>query len=344
MMTIAPLSMRVPRKYTGFTLVELLVVIGIIGLLIGLLLPSVQTAREAGRRASCKNNIRQLSLTTQLYEESQRSLPVSGIVGSTTGAFDPRSGKMFSWIVLVLPYMEEKALSESFNMEIGNLQQPRSPGETILPSLLCPSDSTPGAIFDNSSLTNGKKFAKGNYAAYCSPFHVENQGGHPGAIYMNPRHKTRRITDGSSKTIQLSEVRIRDNPLDQRGAWALPWTGSSLLALDVHSQSGAGRPFVVNPAFLGQSQTPNNQGPLLDILYDCPDPARAQLEGMPCADYESNRYLSASPRSRHTGGVMIAFADTSVRFLLEEVSDELMSYMISINDGKSSLDFSAVAR
>jgi prepilin-type N-terminal cleavage/methylation domain-containing protein len=333
----------VQRRRVGFTLVELLVVIGIIGLLISLLLPAVQKARDSGRRVSCKNNIRQLSLAITSYEDGNRHLPVSGIVGTSSGkTFDPRSGKMFSWIVLILPFMEEKALSESFDMNLTNLQQPRSPGERILTGLLCPNDIYPNSVFDNPSLTNGKKFAKANYAAYVGPFHIENQATFPGAINSNPRHRTTKITDGASKTIQLSEVRIRDNPLDQRGAWALPWPGSSILSLDVHSTNP--RSFVVDTRYLGQSQTPNNQGPLLDVLYDCPDPAKAQLEGMPCADYASNPYLSASPRSYHTGGVMVTFADTSIRFLVDEVSDELMAYMISINDGKAGLNYDAAVR
>ncbi len=113
--------------------------------------------------------------------------------------------------------------------------------------------------------------------------HVEFQAVIPGALTSYPSHKSLRITDGITKTLQLAEVRIRDNPLDQRGAWALPWTGASLLALDVHDRDlddfgrpdpiPAGKPFNVSTQYLGQSQTPNNQGPLQDVLYDCPDRA-----------------------------------------------------------------------
>jgi len=362
--------LRVTRAHRpGFTLVELLVVIGIIGILISLLLPAVQQAREAGRRASCKNNIRQLSLAIQLYEDSHRHLPVSGLVqypGYRSGMpfdlqfnpkpyqFVPNRGKMFSWIVLVLPYLEEKRLAESFDMNVGNLDQTGDPGARVLPALLCPSDGNAGAIFEHPTETKNKKFAKGNYAAYVSPMHVEFQAVIPGALTSYPSHKSLRLTDGITKTLQLAEVRIRDNPLDQRGAWALPWTGASLLALDVHDRDlddfgrpdpiPAGKPFNVSTQYLGQSQTPNNQGPLYDVLYDCPDRAGAQLEGMPCATFSASRYHSAASRSRHTGGVMVAFADTSVRFLVDEVSDELMSYLISINDGKSGLDYSAAVR
>lgn len=366
----APQSPRVTRpRAAGFTLVELLVVIGIIGLLIALLLPAVQQAREAGRRASCKNNIRQLSLAIQLYEDAHRHLPVSGIVqypGYRSGMpfelqfnskpyqFVPNSGKMFSWIVLLLPFIEEKTLYESFDQQKTNLEQPQEPGSRTIASLLCPSDLNPGAVFEHPTQTKGKKFAKGNYAAYVSPMHVEFQAVIPGALTSYPSHKSRRITDGMTKTVQLAEVRIRNNPLDQRGAWALPWTGASLLALDVHDRDiddfgrgeplPAGKTFNVSKQYLGQSQTPNTQGPLFDVLYDCPSQSAAQLEGMPCATFSTSNYLSAAARSRHTGGVMVAFADTSVRFLVDEVSDELMSYLVSINDGKTGLDYSAAVR
>jgi prepilin-type N-terminal cleavage/methylation domain-containing protein/prepilin-type processing-associated H-X9-DG protein len=357
------------RQRAGFTLVELLVVVGIVGLLIALLLPAVQQAREAGRRTTCKNNIRQLSLAIQLYEGGHRHLPLSGIVqypGYRSGMpfnlqynskpyqFVPNSGKMFSWIVQVLPFMEEKALHESIDMQVSILEQPQEPGSRLIASLLCPSDVNSATLFQHPTHTKGKKFAKGNYAAYVSPMHVEFQAVLPGALTSYPSHKSVRITDGMTKTLQLAEVRTRDNALDQRGAWALPWSGASLLALDVHDSDidnfgradplPIGKTFSVSKTYLGQSQTPNNQGPLYDILFDCPDAAGAQLDGMPCGTYAANNYHSAAARSRHTGGVMVAFADTSVRFLVDEVSDELMAYLVSINDGKSGLDYSAAVR
>ena len=358
------------RRSAGFTMIELLVVISIIGLLIALLLPAVQKTRESGRTVSCKNNIRQLSLAIANYEHTQRHLPVSGIVdqpGLRTGLsrdfwytpdqfkYVSNSGKMFSWIVLVLPFMEERGLSQAFDMKLSNLEQPREPGAQIISSLLCPSDATPGAIYEHPTHTKGKKFGKGNYAAYVSPMHVEFQGVLPGALCSIPFHKSSRITDGVAKTMQLAEVRIRDNPLDQRGAWALPWAGATQLALDVHDvdMHNTGRsiplpaykPFNPITYYSGQSQTPNNQGPVMDRLFDCPDLADAQLTEMPCAEVnDGGFYLSASPRSLHTGGVYVTFADSSVHFLTDDVYDITMSYLIAINDGNSTLDYSAAVR
>src|SRR5437868_14878057 len=95
----------------GFTLVELLVVIAVIGVLIALLLPAVQSARESARRVQCCNNLKQLAIATANFATVKKRLPPAGIVGDpvygdiNAGPFDPRSGPMLSWIVLVLPFM-----------------------------------------------------------------------------------------------------------------------------------------------------------------------------------------------------------------------------------------------
>lgn len=359
--TLVKTGSAIPRN-PGFTIVELLVVIGIIGLLISLLMPSVQSAREAGRRMSCQNNIRQLGLAIQNYESSKQSLPPSGLVAQAGIAgdyfnpayhFNGRTGPMQSWIVLVLPYLEEANLKKLIDQNRSILQQPGDPQATILPTLLCPSDPANRSIFQHATYTKGKPFAKGNYAAYVSPVHVEFQANEPGALVANRKHRSGRFPDGAGKTMFLAEVRTRDNSLDQRGAWALPWPGSSLLAFDMHSDTSYSVDYVgkrdigmatkiyhVNIFSRGQTQPPNNAGPNMDMLYDCPDPAEAQLSGMPCAKYSEdagnpNHFQSAAPRSMHPGGVFITFGDASVHYLLDEVNEDLMAYLISINDSQT---------
>jgi hypothetical protein len=76
----------------------------------------------------------------------------------------------------------------------------------------------------------------------------------------------------------------------------------------------------------------------MDMLYACPDQAQAELDGMPCMPWTSsgtNRYLSAAPRSRHPGGVQVAFASGRVAFLLDSVDPLVMAYLVAINDGHS---------
>src|SRR5262247_3134396 len=92
----------------AFTLVELLVVIAIIGVLVALLLPAVQAAREAARRMRCSNNLKQLSLGLLNYEDVYKTLPPAGI-----------NTNQMSWVVMLLPYIEQKNLFDQFNFTQG---------------------------------------------------------------------------------------------------------------------------------------------------------------------------------------------------------------------------------
>jgi prepilin-type N-terminal cleavage/methylation domain-containing protein/prepilin-type processing-associated H-X9-DG protein len=325
------------HRRSGFTLIELLVAMAIIGVLIALLLPATQAAREGARRMQCAHNLRQLALAIRTYETSHEVLPPSGIVAESSETFECRSGKMFSWIVLILPQLELESLHARFDFGRNVLQQPSEPQATHLPVLLCPSDSARGEFYCDFSLTGGKRFAKGNYAAYVSPFHTDLQPRFPGAL-VGSGQPLSKITDGLSNTLMLSEVRVRSQERDQRGAWALPWTGASLLAFDMHHDGGPSA-YTYNPGSVGLTQPPNNQGPNVDMLYACPDIAGAQLAGMPCGVWSASEwnewhYLSAAPRSNHVGGVNVVFVDGHVGFIANQVDEIAMAYMVSANDSK----------
>src|SRR5262245_20708396 len=111
------------RRPAAFTLIELLVVIAIIGILVALLLPAVQAAREASRRVQCVSHLKQCAHASHGYVNTHGMLPPSGIVKPKTRVlqkreypvFDQLSGKMFSWAVLLLPYLEESALYAQFD-------------------------------------------------------------------------------------------------------------------------------------------------------------------------------------------------------------------------------------
>ena len=110
----APKKRPVPRTRRGFTLVELLVVIAIIGILIALLLPAVQAAREAARRMSCTNNLRQIGVGMHGYHSALGCFPVGGIehrwmINTATGKPFGPAGRQLAWSALLLPYVEQSA-------------------------------------------------------------------------------------------------------------------------------------------------------------------------------------------------------------------------------------------
>lgn len=341
----------------GFTLVELLVVITIIGVLVALLLPAIQAAREAARRSQCANNMRQASLAVLNYESSHKLLPPSGLArvlrDSQYGVdiFNPLGGTRFSWIVEVLPFMEEQTLFDRFDHSKQIVFQDQNPQATTMAMLLCPTDAAGGRFYEYRDLGKTVNCAKGNYAAYVSPFHVDLQLLFPGALVANGQ-RFGQVSGGVSQTLLLSEVRTLDHVHDQRGAWALPLPGASLLAFDMHpsdwpsDDSGGGAiaarvanraPYAPNPSSSGKTQRPNSQGPNKDTLEECAQVSdQALAAGMPCNPRSRppgvNGYMSAAPRSLHPGGVNASYLDGHVTFLENDVDDIVMALAVSVTD------------
>jgi prepilin-type N-terminal cleavage/methylation domain-containing protein/prepilin-type processing-associated H-X9-DG protein len=138
-----------PRKIdrSGFTLVELLVVIAIIGILVALLLPAIQAAREAARRMSCGNNMKQIALGLHNYHDTYKTFPPDAIwiKRNKPPAAVAGEERNFTWIALMLPFVEQQTVHSQINFRIPALNQVMTTGEPIrsvvLPTFLCPSDS-----------------------------------------------------------------------------------------------------------------------------------------------------------------------------------------------------------
>lgn len=353
----------------GFTLVELLVVIAIIAVLVSLLLPAVNAAREAARGMQCKNNLKQIGLGMLNYESSNKTYAPAGYVArpnTAVGSFDgsfllqrqigSTPNPLFGWLILLLPYFEEQAVYDQFNFSAGQtvFTQVKEPQSRQVASFICPSDSASGKFYtspSSSSGTSGKLFAKGNYAGFPSPIHITHAEYFPGALGgftpgTRKGQPSRRVKD-TTKTIFASEVRVRGQEEDQRGAWALPWSGSSLISPDIHHKPGMGGNLNLVKIYIpGDSatdaenaQTPNKQVHIFDVIYDC-QRAISLLERMPCTNYAgaSGQFWSAAPRSNHPGRVNVVCLDGHVGGVSDDIDHVAFAYLISTRDNSAALN------
>ncbi|MDA0254903.1 MAG: DUF1559 domain-containing protein [Planctomycetota bacterium] len=202
----APLAAR-----KAFSLVELLVVIAIIAVLLGLLIPAVQSARESARRVSCMNNLRQLALANLVHESTYRRFPASlqWSGGSTT---DDSANAVWSAQARLMPFLEELAIGAEIQRQLSvpYSSATLSSGELIaglrIPALLCPSESQ-----TQIRTKNGAPYhAPLNYAVNLGTwlvFDPATRTGGDGAFYPNSRLGAGQFADGLSKTIALAEVK-----------------------------------------------------------------------------------------------------------------------------------------
>jgi len=213
-------------KPRGFTLIELLVVIAIIGVLIALLLPAVQAAREAARRAQCTNNLKQMGLALQNYHDAIGTLPMSYAARSRfiDGATDTAPG--WGWGAMILPQLEQGPLFNAVNFSLP-VEGPQNSTviRSILTTYLCPSDPMSGGPFAVSDSSGNVSATMGptSYAACVgndladTTTGLNNDGLGNGVLFRNSGIRLADITDGTSQTITVGER-----------AWSItsgPWAG-----------------------------------------------------------------------------------------------------------------------
>lgn len=192
--------MMTHRSRHGFSLVELLVVIAVVGILVALLLPALQAARESARRCSCRSNLRQAGLATLLYHDAQRHLPPpkAGAVAATTD----HGGTL----VLLLPYLEDSALYASYDPGLP-ITSPSNRGITgsVIPAYVCPSMTPPHA----SPAGGVRAFGYGSYLISTRERYqpVTNTGAFDN-VQAGKRYRLglKDIVDGTSSTLLIGEI------------------------------------------------------------------------------------------------------------------------------------------
>ena len=336
---------RSSRFVSGFTLVELLVVIAIIGVLVGLLLPAVQAARESARRSSCGNKIKQLALALHTYHDGSGSLPYGwgGPASSTFQSTYTKSGVSsggFSGFVPLLPHFEQAGL---YNSIIASGKRPdlSAAGSplfgTELADVLCPSDgATPKLATEpgrsNYLLSAADKLVQlgCEEGAVCASSGTTPIGVSRALFGVNSKIRFKDVTDGLSKTIALGEfalVNLQDVSGVRRvvnDQWGVANTSTNnvnrgprgCISLFVGGQYTTG----TNAA---ASVPPGaNMYAGRNIFFNTMLRPNAPVCVMGNSAQASDWHVATiPPRSKHPGGVNVAFADGAVSFISETIDN-----------------------
>jgi len=306
----------VSDRRSAFALVELLVVIAIIGILIALLLPAVQAAREAGRRTQCVNHMKQWGLAMHNYEGTHKVLPYPNSRKGGSSGCGSVVGLRISYPPFLWPYIEQKALHDQYDFDMPfhhPYGQPRGTGnEPIVMAKVavyfCPSDREgmwlPPA--DDHSRSRGNYVLNWGAADFCQNTSVYPDY-QPSPFGPNRSAKFRDIRDGLTNTMLMSEVlqAIEDTHFDFRG---------DILNDDVTC---------------AQYMTLNTPNAGVDSNI-CVDPERPA----PC-HRGSQRHVAA--RSNHPDGVNVVMGDGSVHFMADSIALDVWQALGSM-DGREVVD------
>jgi prepilin-type processing-associated H-X9-DG protein len=276
---------RLPPR-VGLTLVEALVVLGILGLLIALTIPAVQRARDAAARAHCASNLRQLALAVHHFADARRKLPEGCGYPSLKSPRDLTRQAGISWQTAILPFVEQGALWEiAWEAQRVDPRGNQSPlhaqvREQILAGLLCPTETTPSGHYAGTTWSWGVTTYLGVAGS--------NRFRDDGVFHRNLTVPFAGITDGASNTLLIGERPA--GPDGDYSGWYAGWGASSVCLLAQLMDAGEGRwvPRLTSCQVSLSTFRPGRLGEMCDV----------------------NHFWSL-----HSGGGNFAFADGSVRFV-----------------------------
>lgn len=306
-----------PRQRAAFTLVELLVVIAIIGILVALLLPAIQAAREASRRAQCSNHLKQMGLAFQSHHDSNKFFPSGG--NSWTWAPDYDTGgtperaprQRAGWGFQILPYMEQSIVWEGGGASTNDARQILAMGAKI-PTYFCPTRRAPEAY------TTGSWYPTDNTSGY----------GPPGTY-------AHALIDYAASNGDNNGVVIQTN---SNQTWANNGPITTAAILDGTSNTMAVGEKRLNRKAIGNFQTDDNEGYTSGwdhdtIRFTRYDATNVNNTYEPRPDQDVN-FGEQRFGSSHPGGFMAAFADASVHFIPYTIDAAVFSQIGNRADGQ----------
>lgn len=305
-------------KRPAFTLVELLMVICIIGVLVALLLPAVQAAREAVRRTSCNNNLAQLILAVHSYELAHEMYP-PGTIDAKGPIVNARVGYHHNWLIQILPYLEQRNTWNAIDKRLSVYHAKNAPIAAIhLPVLFCPSSPAPRANLCYAGVHNDAE----------KPIDAKDNG----MFFLNSKLRYEDVEDGTSNTLFLGEK--------HPDGWELGWTSGTRASLRnmglainrLNRRTGLPMPTGPN-AFEAPPAMPGEEGLLLPDDEQAEPPLPAPITGPDGATIGTPLWVGGFG-SHHPGGAQFAVGDGSVRFISQTISATSLSQAARRSDGQ----------
>lgn len=307
---------------TGFTLVEFLVVVGIVAVLLALLIPAIGRGREAARRINCINNLKQIALSLQSYHATHEVFP-SGSVNATGPVESAPGGRPMSWFTSVLPYMEQNAVFNTINFDLGPYTVENQTSRTVtINTYNCPDAAPEGPVWSFWGLggrdgrssplrIEGRSTYAGVHHDVEAPIDVNNHG----VFFLNSRIAATDVSDGLSQTLFLGEIPFPSNLGWMSGTRStLRNTGHPINRVDAGTLEGAEFPadWVAGGAKLVE-------------LERAIDAGEARVPPLFVGGFGSN----------HPGGSIFAFGDGSARYLKETIDPFVLRCLGNRLDGEA---------
>jgi type II secretory pathway pseudopilin PulG len=337
------------------------VVIAIIGILVGLLLPAVQAAREAARRMQCSNNMKQIGLAMHNYHDTIKSFPcfANQPGGGATGTGANQLWRGYSGFTMILPYIEQTALYNQIQSQSTNFYAywdggviapapalPDAIRRMSIPSYQCPSAQRPPSAASGRDVGTGMNYGL-SWGSTHSWANLNNQNGMFRAqVNTTAKCSTRigDITDGTSNTLMASEHLSGDNnssflmngQTSEVRSTGVPWAGAaqypSQAEIDAYGASCSSSTVHLSSngqCYLAPLPTQTALNTIAPPNWKYPNCQTSN------SGYSSDRDGVYAPRSAHTGGVQAVAGDGSVRFVSQSIDLKVWQYFGGRNDGQA---------